>query len=576
MNATAAPQYGANVFISEYVCILLPGICSTDSLHAYHSSFTGESPVVREELRLPRRLTGMQNDTITNGGTLPTERQAGVCLHITSLPGHYGIGEIGDAAQAFIDQMVRMNLRVWQFLPTGPTAYGDSPYQPLSTFAYNELLLDFATLIRAGLITSNEADSLIRLPAHSVDYGALIPKKKALLSRAAGRFHAQANAEIEAAFDRFLECNDAGWLHDYALFRILKSRHGERPWIEWEPAFVQREQKALRRIEADAGQEIEDIKIIQFLFHRQWHRLREYATERGVLLFGDMPICIAQDSSDAWAKREILHLDSHGRPTHVAGVPPDYFSEDGQLWGNPIYDWDVHAKTGYHWWIERLRKSVELNDIVRIDHFRGFEAYWSVPAEAKTARVGRWEPGPGDAIFDAIRSELGNLPIVAEDLGVITPEVDALRDRHQIPGMKVLQFEVSYDHFDAADIGDNCVCYTGTHDNDTTVGWFNGSPDDNRSSEDIRKTQKAVLDITNGSPGTIHNDLIRLAFSTKARLAIAPLQDYLGLGSEARLNTPGTSSNNWRWRIRAEELTPALMESIGEMVEDSGRGRSGQ
>ena len=507
--------------------------------------------------------------------TLPAARSAGVCLHITSLPGRYGVGEIGDAAFEFVDVMTRMNLRVWQFLPTGPTAYGDSPYQPLSTFAGNELLIDTATLIRAGLLTSNEADSLLRLPTGTVDYGKLIPIKKSLLERSAGRFFSRATAGVKADFDGFLDKNDSAWLHDYALFRILKTLHNERPWHDWTEKYVQRDPKALSQIEESAATDIETIKINQFLFDRQWRRLRDYARERGVLMFGDMPICIALDSSDAWANRDIVCLDQHGRPTHVAGVPPDYFSEDGQLWGNPLYDWDRHAANGYQWWIERLRRSAELADLVRIDHFRGFEAYWSVPADATTARIGEWLPGPGDAIFRAIRDKLGNLPIVAEDLGVITPEVEALRDRHHIPGMKVLQFEVSDDDFCINDIENNCVCYTGTHDNDTTVGWFHGSPDDNRSEMEIRRTRDQVIDITGGQADTIHNDLIKLAFSSAARLSIAPMQDYLGLGSEARLNTPGTSTNNWRWRVEAEQLTPALMDSVAAMVAAADRSAAG-
>ena len=504
--------------------------------------------------------------------TLPESRSAGVCLHITSLPGRYGIGEIGDAAFAFIDTMADMDLTVWQFLPTGPTAYGDSPYQPLSTFAGNEMLIDTATLIRAGLLTSNEADGLLHLPAETVDYGALIPIKKALLERATGRFDAQASSDIKSDLDRFLSDNDAAWLHDYALFRILKTRAGERPWPEWQPEFVHREPKALKKLEDEAATEIESIKLLQFLFDRQWRRLKAHAEQRGVTMFGDMPICIALDSSDAWANRDIVCIDQDGRPTHVAGVPPDYFSEDGQLWGNPLYDWERHAADGYHWWIERLRRSAELADIVRIDHFRGFEAYWSVPSEADTARIGEWVPGPGDAIFEAMEASLGSLPIVAEDLGVITPEVEDLRDRHNIPGMVVLQFEVSYDDFDIDEIDDNSVCYTGTHDNDTTIGWFRGSPDDNRSTTEIEKTRQQVLEITDGSPETIHNDLIRLAFSTRSRLAIAPLQDFLGLGSEARLNTPGTSGHNWRWRVQAEQLTPALSESVAALVAEGDRG----
>jgi len=504
--------------------------------------------------------------------TLPRQRQAGIGLHITSLPGHYGIGEIGDAAHAFIDAMLRMNLRVWQFLPLGPTAFGDSPYQPLSTFAGNELLIDTASLIRAGLLTSNEADSMLGLPTEFVDYGAVISGKKALLERAAGRFDAQANAVLRSDFDRFLERHDSRWLHDYAVYRVLKTRHGERAWPEWDPPFVHRESAALRNLQSQAASDIANTKIIQFLFHWQWQQLKDYAAERGVLLFGDMPIYIALDSSDAWANREILSIDDEGRPGYVAGVPPDYFSQDGQLWGNPLYDWTRHATDGYRWWVERLRQSAELADIVRIDHFRGFESYWSIPSNAKTARTGEWLPGPRDAIFDALQQGLGRLPIVAEDLGVITPEVDALRERHRIPGMKVLQFEVGSDKFAGDNIVENCICYTGTHDNDTTVGWYHGSPDDSRSQTQIARTRKALLEITGGNAETIHNDLIALAFLTRAKLAIAPLQDYLGLGSEARLNTPGTPGNNWRWRMQSEQLSPSLMDAIGLRVDNAGRG----
>jgi 4-alpha-glucanotransferase len=287
-----------------------------------------------------------------------------------------------------------------------------------------------------------------------------------------------------------------------------------------------------------------------------------------------MPICIALDSADAWASRDLLQIDEDGRPGHVAGVPPDYFSEDGQLWGNPLYAWENHEETGYEWWIERLRASTELADLVRIDHFRGFESYWSVPAGAATAKVGAWEPGPGDAIFDAMRDALGELPIVAEDLGVITPEVEALRDRHHIPGMHVLQFDVTDDEVELSAIEENSVCYTGTHDNDTTIGWFHGSPNHNRTPQEIRKTQQAALAATGGTPETIHIDMIRAAYATDAKIAIAPLQDYLGLGSEARLNTPGTSSKNWRWRVLDAQLTDNLCDNVATMVEASGRDRA--
>ena len=503
---------------------------------------------------------------------LPLKKQAGMCLHVTSLPGKYGIGEVGNAAHDFIDALASMNLAVWQLLPTGPTAYGDSPYQPLSTFAGNELLIDIESLIRLGLLKPSEADTLCDLPRDTVDFGRLIPLKYALLSQAAGRFASRADSRLKADFDQYLEDNDECWLHDYAIYRVLKSLHCEKPWPEWDQPFAHRDGAAIAKFENDAGERIACIKILQFLFHHQWNALHSYASEMGIGLFGDMPIYIALDSADAWAHPDILRIDREGRLDDVAGVPPDYFSEDGQLWGNPLYDWKHHAENGFAWWIERMRYSIAMADLVRIDHFRGFEGFWSVPAQSQTARNGKWEPGPGDAIFEAMRNSLGDLPIVAEDLGVITPEVESLRDRYEIPGMKVLQFEVTADDFDVADIRENCVCYTGTHDNDTTVGWFHGSPDDTRPRKEIVATQEIVLELTDGRPETIHNDLINFAFGSNARVAIAPMQDYLGLGSEARLNTPGTSSNNWRWRLLPEQLTSELHESIREMTGSSGRG----
>ena len=505
---------------------------------------------------------------------MPHGRRAGVCLHLSSLPGPYGIGELGAAARAFVDTMASMQLAVWQFLPVGPTAYGDSPYQPLSTFAGNEMLIDIGDLIGLGLLNRGEVDELTTLPERHVDYGALIPIKNRLLHLAANRFENQVSNELLSDFKRFVKQDDDEWLHDYALFRILKSSHGERPWPEWQPEFVHRDAEALARIEEQEAGQIRVIKIIQFLFFRQWYGLRDYAHKSGIVLFGDMPIYIALDSADAWANREILRIDKDGRPDHVAGVPPDYFSADGQLWGNPLYDWEKHAASGYQWWVDRLRATSELTDIVRIDHFRGFESYWSVPAEAETARDGAWEPGPGDAIFDAMKNALGDLPIVAEDLGVITPEVEGLRDRHNIPGMHVLQFDVCDAGFRLSDVTENSVCYTGTHDNDTTIGWFHGSPDDIRGAEEIALTQEAVLRITGGTAETIHTDLVKAAFSTNARIAIAPLQDYLGLGSEARLNTPGTSAGNWQWRVVESQLSPKLCDNIASIVEASKRGLS--
>ncbi len=512
--------------------------------------------------------------SISDNPAMPSTRRAGVCLHITSLAGDYGIGEIGAAAHAFVDSMAEMGLSVWQFLPLGPTAYGDSPYQPLSTFAGNEMLVDIGDLINLGLLAESEVAELTTLPRRHVDYGALIPIKQRLLKLAASRFEQAVGDDILDDFQGFIGRNDAPWLHDYALFRILKTRHGERPWPEWQAEFVHRDPAALARVEEQEAEAIQATKIIQYVFFRQWWKLRDYAHSKGVILFGDMPICIALDSADAWANRDMLRLDGEGHPDCVAGVPPDYFSEDGQLWGNPLYDWDQHAASGYAWWVDRLRATAELADLVRIDHFRGFESYWSIPAESETARTGAWEPGPGDAIFDAMREALGALPIVAENLGVITPEVESLRDRHDIPGMHVLQFDVCDDGFTLDDVDENSVCYTGTHDNDTTIGWFRGSPDDSRTEDEIRLAQQCVLDVTHGSPETVHTDLIKAAFATRARIAIAPMQDYLGLGSEARINTPGLPGGNWQWRMLDTQLTPEVCDNIAAMVTASGRSPS--
>lgn len=508
------------------------------------------------------------------GSTLSHQRSAGVCLHITSLPGHYGIGELGDAAYSFIDAMVRMDLKVWQYLPTGPTAYADSPYQPLSTFAGNELLIDTALLIRSGLLTSNEADSLLPLSRPFVDFGNLIPRKSALLQRAAGRFQTRASAGIKAEFEQFLHEFDARWLHDYALFRVLKAQHRQQAWPQWTSEFRQRDGKALRAVEQASPDHIANIKVLQFLFRRQWRQLRSYAIERGVQLFGDMPIYIALDSSDAWANRELLDINQDGVPLRVAGVPPDYFSADGQLWGNPLYRWEAHSSSGFRWWIDRAQSAASQSDIVRIDHFRGFESYWSIPFESDTAREGNWLPGPGSELFEALRNAMGRLPFVAENLGVITPAVEDLRSRFDLPGMRVLQFEVTGDDFDPGRIDTACVCYTGTHDNDTTAGWFRGSPGDTRTPEQVSRDQAAILRNTGANPETISKDLIRLAFSTRASLAVAPMQDFLGLGSAARLNVPGTSGGNWRWRLLEEQLRPSLMDSVAMMAQESGRSAS--
>ncbi len=503
---------------------------------------------------------------------LPPGRQAGVCLHLTSLPGPYGIGGLGAEARKFIDFMAAAGINVWQFLPVGPTDYGDSPYQPLSSFAGNEMLIDMGTLLDLELLLVDEMSPLEALPTDEVDYGRLIPIKKTLLQRAASRFKDKAPDFLKRRHAEFLARHDASWLHDYALFRALKDKHDGRPWTQWKKRFAKRRADALEEFADSHADEIETVKIIQFLFYAQWQDLHLHAEKRGVWLFGDMPIYIGLDSADAWSNRELLQLDDDGNPLRVAGVPPDYFSADGQLWGNPLYDWEYHGAQDFAWWVERVRHATELAHLVRIDHFRGFESYWSVPAGEDTARNGHWVPGPGDRLFDALRKALGHLPIIAEDLGVITPEVEALRDRQHLPGMVVLQFAIGDENFRYEDMPENRVCYTGTHDNDTTMGWFNGGHADTRSAEEIARLQQTVLEITGGSPESVHTDLIRLAMGSNARLAIVPMQDFLGLGSEARFNTPGKGDSNWRWRLGADDLTEELGRELRALTEAGARG----
>ncbi|MDX1556120.1 MAG: 4-alpha-glucanotransferase, partial [Xanthomonadales bacterium] len=479
----------------------------------------------------------------------PTRPRAGVGLHFTSLPSAHGIGDIADAATAFVDLMKDLGLNVWQVLPSGPTAYGDSPYSPLSAFAGNEMLIGLGPLVRDDLLSARELSPLRRLTVRNVDYGGVIPRKRALLVRAADRFLSRNNGRAQAAFDAFKSREGATWLDDYALFRVLKTLNGERAWPRWIKDHAHRQAAVLRKVRIAHRDAIERIKVMQFFFDTQWQQLHGHARRSGVRLFGDIPFYIALDSADAWARKDLLRIDRKGRPTHVAGVPPDYFSKNGQLWGNPLYDWKAQASRGHDWWLNRLAQAAGRCDMVRIDHFRGFESFWSVPHGARTARKGAWVEGPGDALFDAARKAMGTLPLVAEDLGYITDAVTALRRRHGIPGMRVLQFDLADPAFKPGDIPPDCMCFTATHDNDTTHGWFSGKDPGRRTAREIAATRKRVLRMTGGRVGSIHLDIIRLAFSTKAQVAIAPMQDYLGLDSRSRLNTPGSRRNNWRWRL---------------------------
>ena len=490
----------------------------------------------------------------------PTERCAGILLHPTSLPGPFGIGDIGSGARAFVDFLAEAGQSLWQVLPLGPTGYGDSPYASFSAFAGNPLLIDLERLAEEGDLERAELDAAPSFPTGTVDYGAVIPWKRGLVARAAARFRRSARGRRRDAFERFCAEN-ADWLEDFALFMAIKDHHGGAPWDTWDWALASRQPEALREAARELDEAIFAWRYGQFRFFDQWDALKRYANSKGIRIVGDLPIFVAYDSADLWANPHLFHLDEKLKPTKVAGVPPDYFSPTGQLWGNPLYRWDVMAADGYRWWLARLRQALRTADIIRLDHFRGFAAYWEVPAGETTAVSGRWVKGPGEEFFRAAEAALGELPIIAEDLGLITPDVHALREKFGLPGMAVLQFAFTTDWRNAYlphNHRPNLVVYTGTHDNETTVGWF-GS----RRREERRKVE-AYLGPTDEP---INWALIRMAYRSVARMAIVPLQDVLGLGNEARMNAPGRLGGNWAWRFRAEALTPELSARLRTLAE---------
>jgi 4-alpha-glucanotransferase len=493
-------------------------------------------------------------------------RGSGILLHPTSLPSQFGIGDLGPEAEAFVEFLVETGQRWWQMLPLGPTGYGNSPYQSHSSFAGNPLLISPERLADDGLLSHEDFESLPSSQPGPVYFDHVSDVKGRLLRLAYARFPG-----TQPSFSAFCRTN-AWWLDDFALFMALKQAHGERAWNEWEPAIAARAPEALDRWRNELDDEIRYQQFLQFLFSRQWKRLRLLCQEHEIGLIGDLPIFVAQDSADVWARPDLFELDPQGMPMRVAGVPPDYFSATGQLWGNPLYRWDAHAADGYRWWAERLKASLSRVDWIRLDHFRGFEAYWAVPAGSETAATGQWVPGPGARFLEALRQALGGqLPLIAEDLGIITPEVEALRDQFELPGMRVLQFAFG----DDAKANDyltysyipHCIVYTGTHDNDTTVGWFRGSGGHTTQSDAVRNAEREfVLRYTGTSGEQIHWDLIRLALGSVADTAIVPLQDVLGLGSEARMNVPGVPTGNWQWRYLPGQLSPAARLRLADMT----------
>ena len=488
-------------------------------------------------------------------------RSAGVLLHVTSLPAPYGVGDLGPAAFRWVDTLARAHQSWWQILPLGPPGAGHSPYQSFSAFAGNPTLISPDALMGDGLLRRADLTSANFPAAGPVDYERAGAFKAGLLAKAWERFTAGGAARpLKSAFEKF-SAAQAAWLDDFALFMALKDAHGAANWTDWPIDLVRRKPAALRDARRELADAVGRHRFAQFLFFRQLDALRTYARDQGVKLIGDLPIFVSGDSADVWANSHLFQLDKHRRPRAVAGVPPDYFSETGQRWGNPLYDWRAMARDRYAWWVARARSALDQVDLVRIDHFRGFEAYWSVPADAPTAQTGRWVKAPGAELFKTLRQKLGHLPFIAEDLGVITPEVEALRDGFGLPGMRVLQFGFGGgpdNAFLPHNYVRNAVAYTGTHDNDTTAGWFASLK---------RKDKDHVRRLAPGVDKDPAGELLRLVWSSVADYAIAPVQDVLALGSETRMNTPGTATGNWRWRMTPEMLKGKAYDRLGQLTE---------
>lgn len=495
------------------------------------------------------------------------KRGCGILLHPTSLPGPGGIGSLGADARRFIDLLCDMGMSYWQVLPLTPPSCGNSPYSAFTAFGGNPFLIDLEQIVAAGDLPEMSCD--VTFPAERVDYDAVAATKMELLYQAGTNFISQ-NTETPRAFEFGHFCTTTIWLHDFALFMALKRRYNGDSWNSW-PGDVSHPTPEMRlQLSQELEHEITIQKYLQWQFSRQWQKLRSYANQRGIAVIGDIPLFVAHDSADVWNHHEFFLLDSKGNPTVVAGVPPDYFCVTGQLWGNPHYDWEAMEQKGFSWWIERFSSMFELFDVVRIDHFRGFEAAWQVKAHEKTAENGLWVKGPGERLFDALQATMGSLPIIAEDLGGITPEVLALRDRYNFPGMKILQFafgsgpanpDLPHHHVKHG------VVYTGTHDNDTTKGWYSGAA----------AAERSDMDIYLGSSGEDSvGALTRAALMSVANTVIIPFQDILKLGSEARMNIPGTPCGNWEWRFTWEMIPHDLAAAIRSQVERYDRMLSGE
>jgi 4-alpha-glucanotransferase len=491
-------------------------------------------------------------------------RAGGILLHPTSLPGPYGIGDLGPSAHAWVDWLSRAGCSLWQILPLGPTGYADSPYQSFGAFAGNHLLISPQVLLEQGLLSAQILEDAPSFPNDRVDFGAVISWKEKLLEQVSATFEHRAKPELLDEYQTYCEDQKA-WLDDYAIFMALKHEHGGRSWTDWPVALRDREAGALKGAHTTQAQRIHDQKVRQFLFAAQWSNLREAANKRSITIIGDIPIFLAHDSADVWAHPDYFFLNEKGQPEVVAGVPPDYFSNTGQRWGNPLYNWARIAQDGFTWWIRRFEQILNHVDVVRLDHFRGFEAYWEIPGTEETAVNGRWVPGPRHALLDRLKEALGELPIIAEDLGVITEEVVALRLDYGLPGMKVMQFGFEGgpdDDFLPHRYEEGCVAYSGTHDNDTIMGWYQAA------SAEVQDFCRRYLS-SNGEH--IAWDMIEALWASVAAWTIVPLQDPLELGSEARMNFPSRTHGNWNWRVIQNQLTRELSEWLLSLNQRYGR-----
>ena len=489
-------------------------------------------------------------------------RTAGIILHITSLPGKFGIGDLGSDAYKFVDFLESSGQKLWQILPIGPTGYGDSPYSCFSAFAGNYLFISPEFLVEKGLLRKENILDLPNFNSSKVEFGKVHEYKLSLLRKSFENFNNSEN-NLKSSFEKF--CNEnQEWLYDFALFMSAKNEHNGIEWSKWDEGLAQRKEESLKEWSDKLRDEIQYHKFVQFLFTRQWNKLKKYANKKNIKIIGDVPIFIAYDSSDLWANKEYFKVDKNGKAISVAGVPPDYFSPTGQLWGNPIYRWDVMEKDNFSWWVKRIRHQLKYVDILRIDHFRGFDAYWEIPGNAHTAEKGKWIKTPGEKLFNALKNQLGELPIIAEDLGVITKSVNKLRNKFNFPGMNILQFAFGdgmENRFLPHNYKQNSVVYTGTHDNDTTRGYFD------KVKTKKNNIYKHVQEYLNYHDDDLTQELIRTAYASSANMAIIPMQDVLNLGTEARMNFPGTLGDNWNWRFTWEQIDKNLASKYKRLTE---------